>query len=95
MEPPYYARFTAIVVLFSERSFLNHHDVIAFRHPIPKQIDQSVLFLWRKAVSPKAHVEEGRQASRGDKEPRFLFLDIRGVIGGENAVLPVLKYWVR
>lgn len=81
---------------FLERLVLAHHHVIAFRHVILKQVDQSVLCLWQKAMSPASQdVEEGRHASRGRKEPRFLYLDIRGVMGGENAVLPVLKYWVR
>lgn len=52
------------------------------------QMDQTVFSLWQQVVSPTYHGEEERRAS-------FLFLDIRGVMGDENAVLPVLKYWVR
>lgn len=59
------------------------------------QMDLSVLSLWQQ-VSPRTpRGEKRRRALPGGKEPRFLFLDIGGVMGEENVVLPVLKYWVR
>lgn len=58
-------------------------------------MDQSVLSLWKRAMLPKSPREEELRALSGGKEPRFLYLDVRGVVGGETAVLPVLKYWVR
>ena len=54
-----------------------------------------MLSLWKRAMLPKSPREEELRALSGGKEPRFLYLDVRGVIGGETAVLPVLKYWVR
>ncbi|CAM9422327.1 unnamed protein product [Ectocarpus sp. 12 AP-2014] len=60
------------------------------------KMDHNVLSLWQKRVlSSSTHGEAERRTSCEGKEPRFLFLDVRGVMGEENAVLPVLKYWVR
>ncbi|CAB1111090.1 unnamed protein product [Ectocarpus sp. CCAP 1310/34] len=60
------------------------------------KMDHNVLSLWQQRVlSSSTHGEAGRRTPCERKVPRFLFLDVRGVIGGENAVLPVLKYWVR
>ncbi|CAN0255593.1 unnamed protein product [Ectocarpus sp. 4 AP-2014] len=60
------------------------------------KMDHNVLSLWQQRVlSSSTHGEAGRRTFCEGKEPRFLFLDVRGVMGEENAVLPVLKYWVR
>ncbi|CAM9875727.1 unnamed protein product [Ectocarpus fasciculatus] len=60
------------------------------------KMDQNVLSLWQQRVlSSSTHGEARRRVLCEGKEPRFLFLDVRGVMGEENAVLPILKYWVR
>lgn len=64
------------------------------------QMDRKVIHLWKEAVNTRTAVGErtGRPVSSeeaGTKEPRFLFLDVHGVTRGQDAIVPVLKYWVR
>lgn len=58
--------------------------------------------LWKRAIKepPSSHRDDADSLlvaglDREGTEPRFLFLDIRGMIGEEVAELPVFKYWVR
>ncbi|CAM9208050.1 unnamed protein product [Choristocarpus tenellus] len=70
----------------------------------PVKMEQTVVHLWKQAEAA-LHLRQESQSDCGHnywqehsavvaKERRFLFLDVRGTMNGEDVILPVIKYWV-